>query len=257
MIDLHSHILPGFDDGARTLDDAFAIARDVVRDGTHTIAATPHVRRDYPTSADAMERGVEDLQAALDGEGIELRVVRGGEIALPELEALPGEELRRFGLGGSACVLLETPYVGWPLAFPQTVETLVADGVTPVIAHPERNTLVQEDVGRVRELVDAGALVQVTAGSLDGRLGDAPRSCARKLVAQELAHLLASDAHAPGVRQAGLTAARDKVGDAELARWLTETVPAAMLAGEPLPPRPPLRARRFAGLRRRARREGR
>ena len=82
MIDLHTHILPGLDDGARTVEDALAMARTFVADGVTTVAATPHVRDDYPTSADAMLRGVESLQRELDAAGIGLTVLPGAEVAV-------------------------------------------------------------------------------------------------------------------------------------------------------------------------------
>ena len=82
MIDLHSHVLPGLDDGARDLEESVAMARAAAADGTTVLAATPHVRDDYPTPADAMERALAELRSRLDLEGIALRVVSGGELAL-------------------------------------------------------------------------------------------------------------------------------------------------------------------------------
>jgi protein-tyrosine phosphatase len=108
----------------------------------------------------------------------------------------------------------------------------------PVIAHPERNPMVQADLSKIAKLVHDGALIQITAASLHGRLGKGARSCAEKLLDAELVHLLGSDAHNAGIREAGLSAARDSVGDRELARWLTEEVPRALVLGEQLPPRP-------------------
>lgn len=240
MIDLHSHILPGLDDGARDLDESLGLARAAVADGIRVIAATPHVREDYPTSADAMERGVSELRLALELHAIPLDVLTGGEIALEELPGLSIDDKHRFGLGGNPHVLLlETPYVGWPLAFTTVVARLVDEGITPVIAHPERNGEVQEDPQKLARLVEAGALVQITAASLDGRLGRPVRHCAQRLLEAELAHLLASDAHGAGVRDIGLAAARDAVGSDPLGHWLTQGVPAAIVAGDTLPPRPP------------------
>jgi protein-tyrosine phosphatase len=86
--------------------------------------------------------------------------------------------------------------------------------------------------------------VQVTAASLDGRLGRRTQAAARKLIDLELAHLVASDAHTPAIRAAGMRAALDAVGDAELARWLTESVPRAILDDAPVPDRPPTRVGR-------------
>jgi protein-tyrosine phosphatase len=239
VIDLHSHILPGLDDGAVDLAESLSLARAAVADGIRVIAATPHVREDYPTTVAEMEAGVRELRLALEEDGIRLEVVPGGELALEELAHVSPEERRRFGLGGNPNVLLlETPYGGWPLAFPEIVARLVAEGTTPVIAHPERNRDAAENPEHVAALVERGALVQVTAASVDGRLGRAVRQCAENLLDMELVHLLASDAHGAGVREIGLAAAREAVGDRALGTWLTEDVPRAIIAGDDLPLRP-------------------
>lgn len=116
----------------------------------------------------------------------------------------------------------------------------------PVIAHPERNPEVQEEPRRLRDLVNAGGVVQLTAASVDGRLGKRPAACSRALLAHGLAHLVASDAHAAVLREAGLAGAVRALGDDALGRWLTEDVPSALIAGAPLPDRPaPARPRLF------------
>ena len=107
MIDLHSHILPGLDDGARTLADSVDIAWAALDDGINVIAGTPHVRDDWPTGAETMEQRVDELRAELQTARIPLDVRRGGEIALDWAVKLPAEELRRFGLGGSRYLLVE------------------------------------------------------------------------------------------------------------------------------------------------------
>jgi protein-tyrosine phosphatase len=245
VIDLHTHILPGLDDGARTLADAVELARAAVADGVTTVAATPHVRDDYPTSADAMHRGVETLRSALSVEGIPLEVLPGAEIALDRLRELSSSELARFGLGGNPdYILVEFPYYGWPLPLADQVTDLLARGIVPVLAHPERNSDVQRDPDRLRPLVDLGALCQVTAASVEGRLGKAPRAAASAMLQRGLAHVLSSDAHAPHIRGMGLATAIEAIGDDALTSWLTVGVPAAIIAGEWLPPRPTIRKRR-------------
>ena len=244
MVDLHSHILPGLDDGAADLDESLEIARAAVADGIRLIAATPHVRDDYPTTPDAMEEGVAQLTAALKQNGIALELVPGGEIDLDRLRELTRGDLKRFTLGATGrYLLLETPYTGWPLSFPDIVFRATTAGFTPVIGHPERNAAVQQGSARLAELVQAGALVQITAASLDGRLGTRTRSCARRLLDAELVHLVGSDAHSAAVREVGLSRAVAEIGDEGLARWLTEDVPAAIVAGEDLPRRVPHRPR--------------
>jgi protein-tyrosine phosphatase len=239
VIDLHAHVLPGVDDGPRTWDESLQILRTMAADGVAAVAATPHVRDDYPTTAKTMERLVSELRARTAEAAIELDVLPGGEIALSELGRLDEDERRRFGLGGNpSCLLLEFPYYGWPLGLEETVARLVSEGTTPVIAHPERSAEIQAAPERLRAVVESGACVQLTAASLDGRLGRASRAAALALLERSLAHLVASDAHAPSLREAGLSGVARAAGDARLAHWLVELVPAALVAGSPLPPRP-------------------
>lgn len=249
MIDLHSHVLPGLDDGARTLGDSLEMAAGAVDDGITILVATPHVRDDYPTTAAVMERSLGEVREALAGAGIPLDLRGGGEISLGRLGGMTDADLARFGLGGSpSYVLLEFPYVGWPPPLAGTILSLRGKGVTPVIAHPERNGEVQADPERLRSAVLAGALVQVTAASVDGRLGRRARAAAFDLIDRGLAHVVASDAHTPDIRGIGISAAAAALHDEELAHWLTVGVPAAILDGDAPPARPPKRRRRLFGL---------
>jgi protein-tyrosine phosphatase len=216
------------------------MARLAAADGIAVLAATPHVRDDYPTTPEQMERGVEAVNAALEREGIEVEVVPGGELAIEQVARLEPAELRRFGLGGNDYwLLLEFPYEGWPLGLTRLARTLADEDFGIVLAHPERNADVQARPSRLQEFVDAGMLVQLTAASVDGRLGRRARAASKALLDLGLAHLLASDAHAPSVRAIGLSAAAHEVGSTELARWLTQDVPAAVASTSPLPERPP------------------
>ena len=248
MIDLHSHVLPGLDDGAASLEEGLAILRAAAADGIVRIAATPHVRADYPTAPEAMERGVRELNAAARAAGVPVEVLPGGELDLAFAAGLDDGALARFGLGGNpSLLLLECPYHGWPLDLRDFVFRLEVRGFAAVLAHPERNPDVQGDPELLRPLVEAGVLVQITAASLDGRLGPRPLRASRTLLDAGLVHLLASDAHAPQVREVGLTAAAAAAGDEALARWLTQDVPAALVAGAALPARPARRTRRRFG----------
>jgi protein-tyrosine phosphatase len=247
MIDLHSHILHGIDDGARSLEDSLEIARAAVADGIRVIAATPHVRDDWPTKPGVMEDRVAELADAMDRAGIRLEVRPGGEIAVEWLSRLPLDELKRFGLGGNPRYLLvETPYYGWPLALADSLFSLRACGVTPVLAHPERNLEVQAHPDLLVQLVEGGVLVQVTSASLDGRIGKRPQQCAHRLIDGGLVHLLASDAHHASVREVGMSSAAKKVGG-KLAKWLTNDVPAAIIRDHPIPRRPDKRGGSKAG----------
>ncbi len=244
MIDLHTHILPGLDDGVATTEEACELARRAATDGVTAIAATPHVREDYPTTPAQMETAVDRLREALRAANIPVELLPGGEIAFEILAVLDREELLRFSLANSKrYVLIEFPYVGWPLALESALWKIRAAGLVGVLAHPERNREVQERPDRLAPLVEAGTLIQITAASLDGRLGRPARTTARTLLNDGSAHVLASDAHGAGLREAGLADAIAAVDDDVLARYLTEEAPAAIVAGEAVPP-PPVRATR-------------
>lgn len=234
MIDLHSHVLPGLDDGARDLDEALAICAAAAADGTRVLAATPHVRDDYPTTPGAIEEALDALRAA----GPSLDVVPGAELDLAELER-SDDELEQYVLGGRGpWLLVEMPYFGWPLDFADRLFRLRVRGFRAVLAHPERNRDVQERPELLDPLVAGGTLVQLTAASVDGRLGRTAQRCCETLIERELVHLIASDAHAPSVRAIGMSSAAEAVRDDALARWLTHDVPRAIVENEQLPPRP-------------------
>ena len=244
MIDLHSHILPGLDDGAQTIAESRELAITAAADGIEVIAATPHVRSDYPTTAAQMEEGVAELRRLFGEDGIPVDVLHGGEIALDRLPALSRSELARFTIAQTGRYLLvETPYTGWPLGLEQQLFELRSAGFTAILAHPERNREVQKDPERLDGIVSRGTLVQITAASLDGRLGASSKRAAEALLELGLAHMLASDAHTPAIREVGMAAAAEAVGDPELAYYLTEETPAAIIAGERVA-NPPERARR-------------
>lgn len=240
MIDLHTHVLPGIDDGARTLDDSLEMARAFVADGVTEIAATPHVRVDYPTSADAMLAAVDLLRRAFEEAAIPLVVHAGAELDVEWMARLPEAEIARLTLAGGRYVLVETPYRGWRIEVVEQLLRLRRAGFTPVLAHPERNAIVQERPSVVEPLVRGGTLVQVTTASLDGRLGRRPQESARGLLSAELVHLVASDAHTPEVRAAGMRAALEALDDDALARWLAFDVPRALVENRDVPARPPV-----------------
>ena len=183
MIDLHSHILRGIDDGARTLEDSLDIARSAVADGITVIAGTPHVRDDWPTDAGVMEYRVAELRAELQSAGIALDVRTGGEIAVEWLTKLPVEELRRFGLGGTRATCWSRCRTTAGRSDCRTCSSrLRAQGFTPVLAHPERNAEVQAHPERLVQLVESGVLVQITAASVDGRIGKRAQECGLRLI---------------------------------------------------------------------------
>jgi protein-tyrosine phosphatase len=242
VIDLHSHILPGLDDGAGDLGESLAMARAAVRDGVETIAATPHVSFDYPVTPAQVSEGVSRLRDALAGAGIPLSVVRGAEIALSRLPELGDAELRELTLGGGPYLLVECPYA--PAAsLAELVFAVQVRGFRVLLAHPERSPNFQREPERLRSLVERGALCSVNAASLAGRFGRSVRAVAVRLFRDGLVHNVASDSHdaerrPPGTGGALRSAEAELPGISAQAQWLTREVPEAVLAGTDIPPRP-------------------
>jgi protein-tyrosine phosphatase len=226
------------------------MARLAAREGIAAIAATPHVRTDFPTTVEEMEQGVAALNRDFAKQGISVTVLHGAELDLERLSMLTEEELERFSLAQTGrYVLMEVPLIGSPLYLDRQVLELRSAGITPVLAHPERNRDVQRNPAAVSGAASSGALIQVTAASVEGRFGRRVKHACERLLELELVHMLASDAHAPHIRASGLSDAVAALRDDGLARYLTEEVPAAVIAGEDVPKRSVGKRRRHRRLR--------
>jgi len=274
MVDLHCHILPGVDDGAADWDACLEMARIAVADGIETICATPHWPGDDSGASKShnvrvLARAVQDR---LDEEQIPLRVVPGHEmVILPELP----EELSNGGaltLGDGVIsrafadprataryALLEMPYQPLPFFLRDIVFQVQSRGITPVLAHPERNPTVQSRPEVLGDYVDAGCVLQVSAGSILGQFGQTTHRTALAILRHGWCHVIASDGHSTGNRPPRLSAARDEaartIGTVMAERAVAE-IPASILHGLPLDLRvqaaPPLRRtffQRLLGLR--------
>lgn len=258
MIDLHSHILPGIDDGARTEVDSLAIARVAAATGVTAMAATPHLRDDHPgvVPSELAERCAE-LQRLLDVEQVALEVVPAGELGIHWAQGASDDELRLVSYGQlGAWLLVETPYGEVSELFEELLFKLNARGFETLLAHPERNPSFQRRPERLRALVERGALLQVTAHALVTAARRAPeRRLAEALVRESMAHVIATDVHhASGRRSIGLAEA-SAAADALVpgaGEYMTREAPAAILAGG----RPTQPAQR-KGRRSRVRRLGR
>ena len=220
-VDVHSHVLHGIDDGARTIADSVKMLHSAARECVEVVVATPHVRSDYPTTAVQMRDALQQVREASAAEGIPVRVFAGGEVAIDMLPHLDDADLHAFALAENPrFLLLEFPYTGWPKRVAPLIANLLAARITPVLAHPERNREVQTHPHRLRRLVEMGALIQLTAASVAGEGTSRAARTSHRLIDARLAHFVASDMHSAEVGASSLSAAAAQIDDPGLARWL-------------------------------------
>jgi protein-tyrosine phosphatase len=253
VIDLHAHILPRVDDGPDSIEEAVELARASVDAGTRVLAATSHVSHMFPIDPGVFPARLAEVREALQDVEVPLELVSGGELAPSRVGDLDDDALRALSLGGGPYLLVECPFSPVSAELEPLVFELQQRGWRILLAHPERSAAFHRAPERLARLVDRGALVQVTAGSLTGQFGQTARRFSVSALQDGLVHVLASDAHDATDRPPGMTAGlvaaeRDLPGIGAQAEWLTEEVPAAILAGDELPPRPAL-PRRSRGLR--------
>ena len=237
MVDLHSHILPELDDGARSMEDSVAMARQAWEDGIEAVCATPHIRHDHDVRIPEIASRVASLRRVLDRESIPVRILPGGELAQSAAKALTPEELDCVSLGGAGgWILLEPPPGPLGDELSRTVEDLARLGARVIVAHPERHAGADLEQ-RLTELVEQGCLIQWTA---DFVVQAAPGDMVLRYASDGLVHLLASDAHSSLVgRPLRLSAGFARLGEVcppEWVHWMAEQAPRAIVAGQPVTP---------------------
>ena len=255
VIDLHSHVLPGVDDGPADLEGSLALARAAAAAGTRVLAATPHIGLHYDVAPSGLAAQVGALALELERAGVPLELVGGGELAPTRVMDLSEADLRATGLGGGRCVLLECPFTPAGELMIRLVAHLQRLGFRVLLAHPERSPTFLGDLMRLETLVQRGAFVQLTAASLTGRFGRTVRRFALELLDRGLVHVIASDAHdvagrPPEVLSLVAATVTERRLDPALTAWVCEAVPRALLDDASVPPGPDPRPRRRRLLRR-------
>lgn len=196
MIDIHCHILPGVDDGPKTIEESVIMAKEAVKEGVSTIIATPHHRNNsFVNPKEVIILEVSKLNQVLVNENIPLKI-------------LPGQEIRIFGeiledyqkgeiqtLNNSNYIFIEFPSSSVPRYSEKLLYEIQIEGFTPIIVHPERNKELLDDPKILYNLVKNGALTQVTASSIAGYFGKTIKKFSQQLIESNLTHFVASDAH--------------------------------------------------------------
>jgi protein-tyrosine phosphatase len=238
FVDIHCHLLPGVDDGAKDCEDSLAMARMAVADGTTTIIATPHQLGNFGQNrGDDIRAGVNDLQQQLRAADLPLQVLPGADVRIEPgmVDAiLRGEVLTLADHGRH--VLLELPHELY-LPLEPLLEELRRRKIVGVLSHPERNQGIQRQPSVLAPLVDAGCLMQITAGSLCGTFGTSSQQLCETMLREGLVHFVASDGHGSQTRRPLLRRAFERVAeltDEQTASDLCIVNSGHVAAGEPV-----------------------
>lgn len=238
MIDLHSHILPGIDDGAADIGTAVAMAEMAVEDGIRIMACTPHIVPGlYENNSNQIRKQVDLLKYELERRGIDLKLTYGADVHIaPDLAEKLGNTIPT--IGGTRYFLFEPTHHILPPRLVELAKSMIERGFVPILTHPERLSWITGHYEVIKVLNDAGCLMQVTAGSLLGAFGKTSQRYAERMLEEGRVDLLASDAHNLYTRPPRLAQARDWVahryGD-DMARALVTDRPYSILKNRELP----------------------
>lgn len=253
MIDLHTHILPGVDDGSDGLEESLAMAELALEGGTGTIAATPHSNqtgRFENYCSDVLMEVFDTFERAVKSRNLPLKLYRGMEIYASWDVAEKIADGRLIGLGGSDYYLIEFPFGVEGDEMGDILESVLNIGKIPLIAHPERYACVQYNPGILYEWMMMGCISQINKGSLFGKFGRGAAKTAGILLDFHLVSCIASDAHSSVMRTPYMGDIREVIEDRydwEYARALLFEHPKAVLENRKIPfeGRPPVRRRRI------------
>ncbi len=235
MVDIHSHILPGVDDGAKSWEIAVEMCQMAAADGITHMVATPHANDQFTYDRRRNEEAIAQLRERVNG-AVELSLGCDFHMSFDNIQDLrknPAE----FCIARTNYLLVEFSDFG---VSPQMVEMLkefLDNGLRPIITHPERNQLLQQKPRIIFDMAELGCIIQVTASSFTGFWGAAPQKTAQWLLKNAVLHVLATDSHDPVRRKPILSegrAAVAKLAGEEIAELLVSRNPEAIVRGESL-----------------------
>jgi protein-tyrosine phosphatase len=197
LVDIHSHITFGLDDGAQTLEESLMMAKQAVAEGITTIIATPHHRHPfYDNPKKIVEKNISIIEEILLAAKIPLTVLSGQEVRVfGELVSALDLDEEILTLNHSKMILIELPSSNIPLYTEKLFYNLLVKGYKPVIAHPERNAEIAKNPEKLYQLIKNGAFSQVTAASVSGFHGRETQRLSLQMIEYHLTHFIASDVH--------------------------------------------------------------
>ena len=242
MIDIHHHLLWGMDDGASSMETSVAMAKAAAADGISHIVCSPHANGTYAYEPPVIAEKIVELQRLLDRDGIAIKLGHGCDFHM-SYENIEEAKLNpaKFSINGLGYLLVEIPDYGISPGLTEIFYQLQLAGLTPILTHPERNPTLQADRPRMMDWLRGGVLVQVTAGSVVGRMGRHAERMAHDLLANRWVNFLATDAHNTTSRPPKISDAFELVANKygpEYAHLLCVSNPLAAFLGKQLQPQP-------------------
>jgi protein-tyrosine phosphatase len=199
MIDIHSHILPGIDDGAFTIDDSLELCQYAVNNGITHVLATPHIHPGrYNNDKISIEKALNYLKKELTAHQIPLQISSAAEvrISVEMMEMIIQDKVPFIGkLNGFNYILLEMPHSHILPGSDKLITWLKKRNIKVIIAHPERNKEIQHDISKLSNFIKQGCLLQLTAASVAGKFGEICQEVSKQLINNHWVSFLATDAH--------------------------------------------------------------
>jgi protein-tyrosine phosphatase len=241
MVDIHCHILPELDDGAKSLEEALEMAEMAIEDGITHVVATPHANSEYRFDFNTVRERRNELQAKI-GNGLQLATGCDFHLSVENLEAIRACPTN-YSINQKRYLLVEFADFAIPPKAEEALRSLQLLGLSPIITHPERNRLIRSQQQRLWGWLRQGCYVQVTAQSLLGAWGESTKRQVEEWLDQKIVHFFASDAHNTAQRPLQLREAYAVVAGRwgeSLAESLFRENPLAAYEGRDLPYRPVL-----------------
>lgn len=208
MVDIHSHILPGIDDGSKSMEETMEMLKLTEADGIKTIVATSHFYRGYYENKwNDIKKLVEKVKTRAEEENVDLDIISGQEVMLDNrtLESYRSSEIGC--MEGTGYMLVELPMMTMPKDAMNIIYELEIKGVRPILAHPERYRYIIDNPSKINEFLDEKCLIQINTGSIIGIFGKKVKSTARILIKNGVCSFIASDTHSTGGRCPGISKA--------------------------------------------------
>ncbi len=235
MIDIHCHVLPGVDDGAESIEESLEMLRRAAAAGTEIVVATPHlIRGSYEVDFSERQRITADLQKAADKNGIKIQIKPGVEYYLTPQILGDLDRLSEFTINNNGkYILIEFPMRSIPPSMDVIFSNLYQRGITPILAHPERNAKICQNPNILFDFIINGCLTQVNMGSILGHFGRESRKMSRNMLTHALTHIIASDMHTSNsaTLDQAVPAVEKLVGKEQARRMFVDT-PGRIIAGE-------------------------